>query len=274
MAGRVRESGRWGSGARGVAGGLGGGGTERGWHLGGADGGIRVDGWAGGILGRLVAHVDGGVVGVGGASVFVDGGLHLLQNVVDLLEVILGAEVGHGREIVVLGQGPGRAADSESVRGLRHVLGGEAAGLDAQVSVDGHERAADVLVRGRVDLTTLHAAEEVVELVKATLGAVRVKRGGLVGHVVTARAHGLLGVVDGMLVVGLLLVGGMLMVVTSLTILVRLAKRGRVSTAHLAIVIIEAGRSYRGGISLESSKRRDLRQRYGTGRGDDGGRGT
>lgn len=61
------------------------------------------------------------------------------------------------------------------------------------------------------------------------------------GHVVTAGAHVRLGVIHG--VVLLLLVRSLLVVVASLTILMRLAKRGRVSTTHLAIVIIEAGGS-------------------------------
>lgn len=43
------------------------------------------------------------------------------------------------------------------------------------MSVDGHERAADMGVRGGVDLTPLDAAEEVVQFVEATLGAVRIK---------------------------------------------------------------------------------------------------
>ena len=68
-----------------------------------------------------MTHVDGmSVVGtLRGASVLIDGGLHLFQDMVDLLQVVLGAEVGHGREVVVLGKGAVRAgaADGKSRRG-------------------------------------------------------------------------------------------------------------------------------------------------------------
>lgn len=123
MARRIGEGGRWRSGAGGAASGLTCRRAQGRRHLGGADSGIWVDGRASGVLRRLMAHVDGSVVGIGGSRVFVDGSLHLLEDVVDLLEVVLGPEVRHGRKIVVLGKGPSSAADSESVRRLGHVLG-------------------------------------------------------------------------------------------------------------------------------------------------------
>jgi len=181
-------------------------------------------------------------MGARGTSILIDGGLHLLQDVVDLLQVLLGAQVRHGRQVVVLRErAVGSAGNAERVRGLRHVLGGEAASLDAERGVDGHQGAADLGVRGRVDLAALHAAKEVVEVLKPALAAIEAGR-SLVANEVAALAHGLgLRVVaDGTSVVGR---SGVLVVVASLTILVRLPVGPRISTTHMAIVIIEAGRS-------------------------------
>lgn len=71
------------------------------------------------------------------ASVLVYRGLHLLENVVDLLEVILGSQVGHGRQIIVLGQGSvrGPATDRQGGRSGSHVLGGQAPGVEAERGV-------------------------------------------------------------------------------------------------------------------------------------------
>ena len=105
--------------------------------------------------------------------------------------------------------------------------------------MDGHERATDLGVRGRIDLAALDTAKELVQIIEATLAAVEGR--SLVAHEVPARAtHGLLlRVVHGGAVVGLRGV----MVVASLTILVGLAKRAGISTTDMPIVIIEARRS-------------------------------
>lgn len=51
-----------------------------------------------------MAQVEGVRVVAAGwrAAVFVDCALHLLEDLVDLLQVAFGAQIGHGRQVVVL----------------------------------------------------------------------------------------------------------------------------------------------------------------------------
>lgn len=193
---------------------------------------IRVDARTRCIRGRVVAHIHSGVL--------VDSRLHLLKEVVHLLEVLLGAKIGHGWEVVVLGEGMMGTGYAESVRRLSHVLSSQTSGVKPQGGMERHQSAANRLIGGRVDLTALDTAKEIIQVIKLTLPGV--EGSSLVaGEVVTLAAHGLGWVVHG----GVVGLGCWVLcvVVTSLTILVRLAKRDLVSTAHMAIVIIETGGS-------------------------------
>ena len=189
---------------------------------------------------------------VGRARVVVDGRLHLLQHVVDLLKVFLGAEIGHGRQVVVLGERAVRTvADTKSVRRLRHVLGGQTtAGMHAERRVDGHQRAANLGIRTRVNLGALDASEKLVQALGVALARSLAKAGGgLVADVVGARAAHRVRVVHRGVVRrlrGLLL----LAVVASLAVLVRVAKVALVGAAHVAIVVVEAGGRWKQ-VSLE-----------------------
>jgi hypothetical protein len=188
-----------------------------------------------------VAHVNGRILSVGRARVVVDGRLHLLQHVVDLLEVLLGAQIGHRRQIVVLGKRAMRGATdtTKGVRSLRHVLGSETAtSMQAERRMQRHQGTADLRVRTRVDLGALNVAEEIVQGLDVGLPAI-VEARGLVADVVGARAAHGMRVVHGGVVRRL---GGLLLlaVVARLAVLVRVTKVARVGSAHMAIVIIEA----------------------------------
>ena len=180
-----------------------------------------------------MAHLNSGVL--------VDSRLHLLEEVVHLLEVLLGAKVGHGREVIVLSERMMGAGHAESVRRLSHVLSRQTSRVKAQGSMERHQSAANRLIGGRVDLAALDTAKEVIQVIKLTLPSI--ERSSLVAssEIVTLAAHGLGWVVHG----GVVGLGCWVLcvVVTSLTILMGLAKRGLVSTAHMAIVIIETGGS-------------------------------
>ena len=223
------------------------GGTERGCHLRGADRSIRINDRAHRV-GGLVTHLSRVLGVVGNLVVLIDSLLHLLQDLVHLLKVVLGAQVRHRRKIVVLGQGSGtavgHASHAESVRWLGHVLGSQTARLQTQRGVEGHERAANLLVRSGIDLATLDTAEEFVQVINATLPGVKPRL--VVVHEVAAGRH-VLGIVDRGLVIGL----ARMVVVAAVAIMLRL-EGGRVSSTHLAIVIIETGGSWRR-ISLEET---------------------
>lgn len=160
-----------------------------------------------------------------------------------MLEVVLGAQVGHRRERVVLGQGTVGAGGGATTttsngkgRGSSDVLGRESTSVQAERRMQGQQRPADLGVRGGVDLATLGVAEELVQVVIPALASV--KRGRLVGHEVSAGAHGLL------VVQRLVRLGLVVSVVTSMpAILVRLAERCRVGT-DMTVVVIVAGRGY------------------------------
>jgi len=77
---------------------------------------------AGGIGRRGVARING-VLRARRAAVLVNGRLHLLEHKVDLLQVLFGAEVGHGREIVVLVVST-VGTNAEGMGRLGHELGG------------------------------------------------------------------------------------------------------------------------------------------------------
>lgn len=191
-----------------------------------------------------VAHVHGvGVLRVlllllSGALVY--GRLHLLQNLVNLLEVVFGAEVRHGRQVVMLRQGSRSVSYAGSEAEARWVGGDELlcrhrpAHGRVQGSMDGHQGPADLAVRRGIDLTTLDDTKEVVELTERTLGAAIEGYGRLVAHLVAARVHGRRLVVVQRLV-GL---GLVVRVVATVTVLMRLAKVCRVSADSAVMVIV------------------------------------
>lgn len=114
--------------------GCGGHGTQgRGHLLRGRDGVVLTRGGPGNR--GLVAQVEGGwVVAAGGrTAVLVHGALHLLQDLVDLLEVTLGSQIWHGWQVVVLVHGAVcrvAATDSWESGCGSHVLGTKATGVD------------------------------------------------------------------------------------------------------------------------------------------------
>jgi len=130
------------------------------------------------------------------------------------------------------------------VRRLSHILGGQTtASLETKRSVEGHQRAANLVVRGRINLAALDTAKELVQVLNASLAAaITTAKGRLVAHEVTTGVDGLR-IVHGRMV-GLLGWGMLAIVVGLAPVLVRMAKGARVSTTHMAIVIIEAGGSF------------------------------
>lgn len=183
------------------------------------------------------------------AGVLVDGVLHLTKDVVDVDEILLRARVGHG-EIVLLSQGvAGSRASVHGGRGswLRHVLlcGGHGAVGDGQVSVKRHQGAANLGIRGGVNLATLGAAKEVVDHVIGALSIIAAG-GGAVAKVLGA------GVVQGRLVEVEAIVGRGLGSIVAARMPCLMGEGGGVSS-HLAIVVIIARGAWRR-ISLEVRK--------------------
>ena len=131
--------------------------------MGGRDsGGSRV----GPVAVAVVAHLVKGVA-VGrrrGARVVVDRGLHLLEQGIHLLQVVLCAQVGDRGEVVVLGHGVVADGCRQQMGWLRRIVRGYAA--TAATSLQGHQRTADLVVGCRVDVAALERAEEVVEQVQ------------------------------------------------------------------------------------------------------------
>lgn len=197
---------------------------------------------------RLVAQVEGRwVVAAGGrTAVLVDGALHLLQDLVDLLKVTLGSQVWHRRQVVVLVHGAMRRLATtdgwESGCGS-HVLGAEAASVDGQGSVERHERSSNVGIVGWVKAPPLCVSKEIIQVFITTpaiiRSAVAQRLGAVVGDglpVVSKRAVGLGSPVSIVAMRGWL------------------TKGGGVSTHLMAVVIIEAGRSYRGRLASRISR--------------------
>lgn len=131
--------------------------------------------------------------------VLVDSALHLLQDLVDLNQVVLGAGVGHGRQVVLLGHGSGAGRRSAGLlvvnvllrRGCHVVGAGHGTGVQAESAVKGEKGSADLLIGGRVDLATLGVGEEVVNHVEGALAAVVIA--AVVANVLSSgRVQGLL----------------------------------------------------------------------------------
>lgn len=228
--------------------GCGGHGTQgRGHLLRGRDGVVLTRGGPGNR--GLVAQVEGGwVVAAGGrTAVLVHGALHLLQDLVDLLEVTLGSQIWHGWQVVVLVHGAVcrvAATDSWESGCGSHVLGTKATGVDRQGSVEGHQGSSNLGVVGWVKAPPLGVSKEIIQIVVAApavvRGAVAQRLGAVVGDglsIVSKRAIGL-----GRPVGSIVAMRGWL------------TKRGGVSTHLMAVVIIEAGRSYRGRLASRISR--------------------
>lgn len=122
----------------------------------------------------LVCVVASGLVdagGSGGAGALVDGGLHLVEEVVDVEEVALGLQVGHWEGVVRLGhRGDAGAVPASSYchQGLRGHVVNQGSALDGE-AVKLHQALADLGVRRWVDAATLGITEEVIKGVKPAL---------------------------------------------------------------------------------------------------------
>ena len=197
---------------------------------------------------RLVAQVEGGwiVAARGRTAVLVDCALHLLQNLVDLLQVTLGSQVWHGWQVIVLVHGAvcGVAATDGWKSGCSsHVLGTEATGVDRKGSMERHERSSNVGVVGWVKAPPLGVSKEIIQIIIAAPAVIRSavaqRLGAVVGDglpVVSKRAIGLGSPVSIVAMRGWL------------------TKCGGVSTHLMAVVIIKAGRSYGGGLASRISR--------------------
>lgn len=219
----------------------------RGHLLRGRDGVVLARGVGPGNRG-LVAQVEGRrVVAAGGrTAVLVDGALHLLQDLVDLLQVTLGSQVWHGWQIVVLVHGAVcgvAAADGWQSGSGSHVLGTEATGVDGKGTVERHQRSSNVGVVGWVKAPPLGVSKEIVQVIIAAPAVIR--------SAVAQRLGAVVG--DGLSVVSKRAVG-LGSPVSIVAMRGWLTKGGGVSTHLMAVVIIEAGRSYRGGLASRISR--------------------
>jgi hypothetical protein len=101
----------------------------------------------------------------GRVGALVDGGLHLLEELVDVEEVGLGPQIGHRREsILMLGHGGAAASvttDRHHGRAGGHVIRHPSA-LDWDTLEEG-EAVSNLSIGRGVDLTTLGIAKEVVQ---------------------------------------------------------------------------------------------------------------
>jgi hypothetical protein len=113
--------------------------------------------------------VDAG--GCGGAGALVDGGLHLIEEVVDVEEVALRLQVRHWERVVRLRhRGDARTVTTTSYchQGLRGHVVNQGSALDGE-AVKVHQALADLGVRRRVDVAAFRITEEVVQSVKPAL---------------------------------------------------------------------------------------------------------
>lgn len=173
----------------------------------------------------------------GRVGTLIDCALHLLQDLVNLKEVALGAKVGHRWQGIVLSIGAmGRTINGNNSR-RGHVLGSERSTVDGKSTVQGHQSLANLGVRCGIKLTALSVTKKFIKSIIGSLAAL--VEAGLVTEITTAseslvvhrapeRSRGAV----------------VLVVAARMAILVRLTIGGRIST-DLAIVIIIARRSFR-----------------------------
>lgn len=184
------------------------------------------------VRARLVHASSGSRVGV-----LVDGALHLLKDLVDLDQIVLGADVGHGRQSVglVVGVVVVVAINTANRDGSGQVLGSQRAAV-AEGTVERHQALANLGIRSRVELATLGLAKELVEDIVGALASLVVGR-SLVSDGLLTTAHGL--VVHGTSAKGRRR-RVVLVVATAVGRVVRRSAKGGGVCAHLAIVVVIA----------------------------------
>jgi hypothetical protein len=187
----------------------------------------------------------------GVARVLVDGILHLAKESVELDEILLGPGVGHGQVVLlsqrVLSWGSGSVNDGRGSV-VRHVLlsGGHRSVGDGKRSMERQQGAANLSVRGWVDLTTLGIAEEVIDHVIGALTIVATSR---------AVAKMLCPGVQRRLVEVETVVGGWLRRIV--TTRVTRVREGRGGSSHLTTVVVVACRAWkRAGLAHRKKIRR------------------
>lgn len=125
--------------------------------------------------------------------VLVDGGLQLLEEAVDVLQIVLGASVGHGQRVGLgegalghcaaraahhAGRGAAIAVHQTGGTAIRRVAAVGAAGRVAKAGADGQrqvlrlEPLADVVVVAGVNGTTLNVPQEVVQSLNGPLARI------------------------------------------------------------------------------------------------------
>jgi hypothetical protein len=183
-------------------------------------------------------------------SILVDGVLHLAKNGVDVNEILLSSRAGHG-QVVLLSQGVlarSRTSVDRCGSRLRHVLLGSSHRTvgNGEVAMEGHQGTTNLGIRRRIDLSTLGAAEEVVNHVVGALSVITA------GSSAVSKVLGT-GIVDRRLVEVETIVGRGLGSIVTATRMACLMSKGCCVSSHLTSVIIVARGAWRR-ISLEGRK--------------------
>lgn len=170
-------------------------------------------------------------------SILVDGVLHLAKNGVDVNEILLSSRAGHG-QVVLLSQGVlarSRTSVDRCGSRLRHVLLGSSHRTvgNGEVAMEGHQGTTNLGIRRRIDLSTLGAAEEVVNHVVGALSIITA------GSSAVSKVLGT-GIVDRRLVEVEAIVGRGLGSIVTATRMACLMSKGCCVSSHLTSVIIVA----------------------------------
>lgn len=170
-------------------------------------------------------------------SILVDGVLHLAKNGVDVNEILLSSRAGHG-QVVLLSQGVlarSRTSVDRCGSRLRHVLLGSSHRTvgNGEVAMEGHQGTTNLGIRRRIDLSTLGAAEEVVNHVVGALSVITA------GSSAVSKVLGT-GIVDRRLVEVETIVGRGLGSIVTATRMACLMSKGCCVSSHLTSVIIVA----------------------------------
>lgn len=170
-------------------------------------------------------------------SILVDGVLHLAKNGVDVNEILLSSRAGHG-QVVLLSQGVlarSRTSVDRCGSRLRHVLLGSSHRTvgNGEVAMEGHQGTTNLGIRRWIDLSTLGAAEEVVNHVVGALSVITA------GSSAVSKVLGT-GIVDRRLVEVETIVGRGLGSIVTATRMACLMSKGCCVSSHLTSVIIVA----------------------------------
>jgi len=170
-------------------------------------------------------------------GILIDSVLHLAKNGVDVNEILLSSRAGHG-QVVLLSQGVlarSRTSVDRCGSRLRHVLLGSSHRTvgNGEVAMEGHQGTANLGIGRRIDLSTLGAAEEVVNHVVGALSVITA------GSSTVSKVLGT-GIVDGRLVEVETIVGGGLGSIVTATRMACLMSKGSCVSSHLTSVIIIA----------------------------------